>query len=59
MILEREFDPPTDIHRLVHRGRDASAQPALFGRLPDSEFRENVNRPTGHGGAEILNPAMG
>ena len=58
LIFEREFRPPPAIHRLVHRGRDSSAQPAGQERLPDRGFRENVNRPTGHGGAEIPTSAM-
>ena len=58
LIRECEFRPSTNIHRLAHRGREDSAQPAEFGRLPNSGFRENVNRPTGHGGAEIPTSAM-
>lgn len=33
------------MHRVTHRGRGGSAQPAEFGRLPSNGFGANVNRP--------------
>lgn len=53
LIRLREYDPSTDVHRLTHRVREASAQTSRFGLLPNNGFRGNVNRPKGHGGAEI------
>ena len=45
LIRNREFDPSTDVHRLVHRRRASHAHRGEFGRLPHSRFRPNVNRP--------------
>ncbi len=53
LIRLGEFVPSTDVHRITHRVRDSSAQTPRFGLLPNNGFRGNVNRPKGHGGAEI------
>ena len=45
LIRNREFNPSTDVHRLVHRRRAGRAHRGEVGRLPHSRFRRNVNRP--------------
>lgn len=45
LIRQCEFGPSTDVHRVAHRRRGGSAQPAELGRLPHSGFRRNVNGP--------------